>query len=163
METLIALSLVGLVAGSVTYSFMFIMRSTGSMGNYIDMNSQSRNGLEYFSRDMRMAVDVLEIKTSSIKINIVKGDGTLETIEYKYDSVKGQFQRITDAGVFAVLKDVEKLTITCYNILDTATVDILEAKNVQLDAEMVRSIFQISNTNNVVSARFMMRNRNVSS
>ena len=52
---MMAVGLMAIILGSITTSYMFLVKSSIGMGNYVDMNAQSRNGLETFGRDARMA------------------------------------------------------------------------------------------------------------
>ena len=159
---LIATSLSLLIMAGMTSSYMFIVKSSFAMGNYVDMNNQSRTGLEKFGRDARMTISLRYISDNTYYALIETAQGR-KHVGYYYDWSQDAFMRWEEgAGApQAVLKDVRELKFVYYNLLGNETTALLEAKQVQVDAEMVRRVFAIENTNHVISARFMMRNREV--
>ena len=161
-EVLIATSLTALLMAGMTSSFMFIVKSSFGMGNYVDMNNQSRNGLEKFGRDARMTISLRYISENTYYALCETAQGRTH-VAYWYDWSQNAFMRWEEgAGApQAVLKDVRELQFKYYNLAGNATTALLEAKQVQVDAGMVRHVFAVENTNHVISARFMMRNRDV--
>lgn len=159
-ELLIAVSIATVVLAGVTSSYMFMFRSSISMGYYAEMNDQSRRGLVRFGRDVRMATDVTMADGERFVVEIASASGTRK-IEYRYDSEKKQLVRIEDGWTLVMLQDVEVVNFVYYNILGAETSTPIEIKKVQFDAFMSRSVLQTDTTNRIVSARFMMRNKRV--
>lgn len=166
-EVLIAMTLCGIVLAVSTGSLLFLAKTTKGLGNYQEMNMASRFTLEDFGSDARMTVDVNSASASSVSLEVYNSAGSVSTVVYSYDSTAGTFSRTTGGVTEIVLKDVSALSLVYYNlqgVKDTdGTINPLEVKEIQLQAEMRRSILSIKNTNEIISARFMMRNRSVSS
>ncbi|MBK1879940.1 PilW family protein [Pelagicoccus mobilis] len=166
VELLITMSLCGLVLAASTGSLLFLAKSTRGLGNYQEMNMASRFALEDFGSDARMTSDVNSASDSRVSIEVYNSSGSTDTIVYSYDADAGTFSR-TEGGVTRVLlEDVITLSLNYFNLSGVAldsSPNPLEVKEIQLQAEMYREVMQIGNTNEIISARFMMRNRRVSS
>lgn len=162
-EVLIAVVLSGLVLAAATGSLLFLAKTSKGLGNYQEMNMASRFALEDFGSDARMTAQVNSASTSSVSLEVYDSTGGLTTVAYSYDSSAGTFSRNTGGVVDVILKDVEALSLIYYNLYGNPTTNKLEVKEIQLQAEMKRNVLSIKNTNEIISARFMMRNRAVSS
>lgn len=162
-EVLIALALGGLLLAAAVGSLLFLAKTSKGLGNYQEMNMASRFTLEDFGSDARMAAGVNAASASSVSLEVYDSSGGLTTVSYRYDSDAGTLSRTTEGVVDVILKDVDGLSLIYYNLYGNPTTNLLEIKEIQLQAEMRRSVLSIKNTNEIISARFMMRNRTVSS
>ena len=176
VEVMVALVVGGVVLAASTGSLLFLARAASGLGNYHDMNMRSRFMLDKFSSDARMAVDVNSATTTAVSLDVYNSSGGLDTVIYTYDALGQVFSRVLypdqdmSAGVpDVILDDVEALTFTYFNmIFDTATqqlqktTSLLEIKEIQLEALMRTSALNTINTNQIISARYMMRNKKVS-
>ncbi len=163
VEVMIAITLCGVVLAVSTGSMLFLAKATKGLGNYQGMNMASRFALEDFGSDARMTKDVNYANASSMSLEVYDSSGGLTTVIYRYDSSEGTFSRVIGSTTEVILEDVESLSLVYYNLHGNATTTELEIKEVQLQAEMRRNVLSIKNTNEIISARFMMRNRSVSS
>lgn len=162
-EVLIALTLCGIVLAISSGSLLFLSKSTAGLGNYQEMNMTSRFALEAFASDARMTVDVNFATPSSVSLDVYNSTGGEDTVVYDYDATAGTFSRTADGKTKVLLEDVERLSLTYFTLLpDVQATKPLEVKKIQLQAEMRRSALSVKNTNEIISARFMMRNRAVS-
>ena len=125
------------------------------------MNSQTRRGLEVFGRDMRMAEQVYFADGGEIEIG-VPGETGERRIRYLYKTIEGAFVRIEDGWEYTVLDDLETLNLRYYNVLANLTTVMGEVKQIQLEAIAVNNVLHLKHTNHTLSARYMMRNREVS-
>ncbi len=166
-EVLVTLTLSGIVLAISVGSLLFLAKTTKGLGNYQEMNLSSRFTLEDFGSDARMTVDVNSATASAVSLDVYDATGGISTVVYSYDADAGTFSRTTGGVTRVVLKDVQSLELVYFNlsgVKDTdGTINPLEVKEIQLQAEMQRDIMSIKNTNEIISARFMMRNRAVSS
>ncbi len=160
-EILIATSIGSVIMSGITSSYMFIVKSSMGVSQYVEMNTQSRSGMDRFGREMRMAVDITNATDSQISVEI-QDDGGTRTVEYIYDAENKQLVRVEGTWTLVLIDNVEAFTLRYYNILGNQTVNPLEVKRVQLEALMSNTVFDIENTSNLVSAKFMLRNRRVS-
>jgi prepilin-type N-terminal cleavage/methylation domain-containing protein len=63
-EMMVAISLSVIVLTMVMLLYIFGLRSFAAMGNYAELNSQSRLALDEMSREIRQSTSVLEAQTS---------------------------------------------------------------------------------------------------
>ncbi|MBD5781801.1 prepilin-type N-terminal cleavage/methylation domain-containing protein [Pelagicoccus sp. NFK12] len=176
VEVMVGLVLGGLVLAASTGSLLFISRGAAGLGNYHDMNMRSRFMLDKFASDARMTVDVNSASSTAVSLDVYNSTGGLDTIVYSYDPDALLFSRIVypdqdmAAGVSdVILENVEALTFTYFNMIyDSSTgeleetTNLLEIKEIQLEALMEMSALNTLNTNQIISARYMMRNKKVS-
>jgi len=179
-EMLMAMTISSFILAGAYASIISLAKGSESLINYTEMNNQCRYALELFSRDMRMAADVLQhdFNKGSLVIERVQPDGSSIFIRYHYidDSGTGGHFKREEWSVypgnpsFDLLKDdvlmfdVEALELRYYRFnRDVVALNPLEVKHVEIEAELQRDVLGIVNTNYIVSARFMMRNKDVTS
>ena len=160
---MVALTLSSLILGGITSSYTFLLKCTASIGNYVQMNQTSRNGLEVFARDARMASQIFAMESNTF-IFLADTESGPRLITYVFDSESKTVKR--RVGLFSpfteMLADVEAFSFKYYNLLGNLTTNVTEAKSVQINGKMRRRVLALSNTEEVISARFTMRNRIVS-
>lgn len=161
-EVLVTLTLSGMVLAASTGSLLFLAKSSRGMGNYQEMNLASRFTLEEFASDARMTVDVVTATTTTVSLEVYNSLGTTTSVSYAYDAAAGTFTRTVDGVTKVLLEDVEELELKYFTLRRDPTTTPLEVKEIQLQAVMRRNALSIANTNEIISARFMMRNRAVS-
>jgi prepilin-type N-terminal cleavage/methylation domain-containing protein len=179
-EVMMAASISTFLLASAYATVFSLAKGSGSMVNFSEMNTQSRMALELFGRDMRMAADVLQEDWGSTSIVVRQRlkDNTFQDIRYAFiqgaGGGKGHFRREVwseytpdDPDSYLVeervlLYDVDELAINFYRYVRSETaISPLETKHVQLEAKLQREVLGITNTNYIISARFMMRNKDV--
>ncbi len=165
-ELLITMGLMGLIMTAILSSYIFITKSSMSMGNYAEMNEQARMAVEIFARDIRMTSDVLYVGEGEMSLEVSYSQDDVQTVDYIYDSDAGEFIRIVRRIVgkdskFVILDDLIDLEIKFLNLIDAETENLLEIKRIHFSAKMLKKVLHIANTNQVISAQYMMRNRKV--
>ena len=161
-EVIVATTLSAMILAGLTSSYVFFVKSSVGMSNYVDMNMQTRRALEMFGRDVRATRTVNTMTATTFSATTLTLTGT-ETIVWAFNSgAKTLTRQVGGGAAIAILNDVDSLTFKYYNTVGAITASVSEARKVQIDAEMLRTVIAIKNTNQVVSARFTMRNRNVS-
>lgn len=175
IEVLVAASLTGIVLSASIGSLLFLAKSTKGVGNYQEMNMESRFALEDFGSDARMTAEVNAAGTTALSLDVYDSTGGISRIIYQYNAdtmsmtrtVGGissdPFDTVGANTVDTVLEDVVSLSFIYYDLHGNPTTNVLSVKEVQIQAEMQRNVLKITNTNEIISARFMMRNRAVSS
>lgn len=175
VEMLVAMTVGGLVLAAGTGSLLFISRGAASLGNYHDMNMRSRFMLDKFATDSRMAVNVNSASSTQVSMDIYNSTGGFDTVVYSYDATAQSFSRVLypDGDVTAgqsdiILENVVELSFTYFNMIyDSSTrqleetTNLLEIKEIQLEALMRLSALNTINSNQIISARYMMRNKKV--
>ncbi len=177
VELMMAVSISAFVLTSVYASLINLAKGSEGMINYSEMNNQSRLALEMLGRDTRMAREV-EMATETQVMLEREIQGTVYDVLYTYLPQTGTFSRTifvdddkvnpdekTVASIQGArtvyLYDVEKINLKYYNFRQSETRNPREIKHVQIDGLMERSVLNLRNTNYVISARFMMRNKDV--
>ncbi len=159
-ELIVGTAFAGMLTAAVISAFIFVLRTSYGVGNYVEMNSQSRIAVEQFARDVRMAREVTSLASTSMTLRLP------ESVDITYTYVSGQnggeFRRTGPDGERSVLSDVESVEIRYFNLHGDETESLTDAKIIQLDAEMVRRVLQLEHTNHLISARFTLRNKDVS-
>ena len=179
VELMFSLTILMIALGSITGTFMAFAKSSASVGEYVDMSSESRKALELFSRDVRAADGIRVIDERSANGVVYTEQGINLTfpdyygdrwIRYRYDSTSGILRRTekyedTYSGS-NLLTGMKQFKIQFFQAPGddfesisgpVASVDDW-AKSVQLDAELLRTVMTLDNTDYIISARFMMRN-----
>lgn len=181
-EVIMAVTISAFVLTSAYAAIMSLAKGTESLVNYTEMNNLSRNALEIFARDARMTKDVSDWSASKFsgKRKVWNGTGYVwRYIVYEYFPNAGTFERSvftvdadntpgTELENEILLYDVEDLNLVYYrmhdpeiNNFDPIARSVLEVKHVQLEALLTRNVLTTENTNYIISARFMMRNKYV--
>ncbi len=153
---MITLVLTVMIISGLTSSYMFMIKSSVSVGNYADMNSQSRIGLEKFGRDVRMASQVYTMSSTQLDID-VSTTTIPKRVIFQYDSDSKQFLQIEGATSIPILKYVESFTMSYYKHNGTTATIPAEVKKIQVEAKMVRKSLEREDTNYAISAQYMIR------
>lgn len=177
IEVLMALTISSFILTASYAVIMSLARGSESMINYSEMNQQSRVALEMLGRDSRMARDVELASTTAVMLERDLS-GTVYDIYYAFNDKTGTFTRYIyqddnnsdpakktlakrDDAQLTYLYDVDKLEFTYYNFRQSETTNTREVKHVQIEGILERRVLNMYNTNYIISARFMMRNKDV--
>lgn len=163
VELMIAIFTASLFLAAGAASLNMLARSSAGIGNYAGMNLQSRIALETFATDVRMANDVHLATGTRIVFSAYDSDGSDITVEYIYDSSSGNLTRNAGGVSDVLLTDLLNFEFGYYDLTRASTSSALSVKEVEIDAVMRKQVIGLDNTNEVISSRFMMRNRHVSS
>lgn len=159
-EVLIAMALAGIISSALFASWSFIARSTVSIANYTEMNTAGRIGLDTFSRDVRMARDIRDF--SDTGMTLIMDDSAAERIHYVYDPDERVLIRQTNVDEDVLFRDIDELILSRFTVLRTPATNDLETKQIQLELRMVRQTLNRDASKKIVSARYIMRNKRVS-
>jgi hypothetical protein len=169
-----------LVLAGVLSSVLMINRSGYLLNNYIEMERQARNALETFAIDARMTESVAWSRaadgTTLTGITLTPPDG--KKITYTYDSTEPNSGKLvrkdeTTAKETTLVTGIQSFSFTAYKYTETtkgyvaidpaATTDTLlknDTKMVQISLSALRTRSTLADaTNNVVSARYVLRNK----
>ena len=178
-ELMISMGILMIALASITGTFMAFAKSSVSVGEYVEMSHGSRMALEIFSRDIRSA-ETVEV------LNAAKADGVVYTergidltfpsyhgdreVRYRYNTTSDILFRIEIYdGIKSRRELLSGVRVFKIQFFETPGSDFTSisgplasvdrwAKSVQLDAELVRTVMALDNTDYIISARFMMRN-----
>ncbi len=181
VEVLVATTLGGVLLAAVLSSFLFLGRTGYAIQNYADMEAQARNAMETFALDVRMAYDVtwtvVNNRPTAVTVVTMQGN-TRIPYTYTYNASAGTFTRqrtgSSPGPVTTLITGIKPNSavdfFTAYKI-DTQKINFattsttaagLMTKQIQisLEAQRTRSTLAAT-TNKVVSARFVLRNKKV--
>lgn len=163
VEVMVAALISGVVLATATGSLLFLAKSTAGIANYQEMNMTTRYTLELFASDARMTADVNFATSTTVSLEVYDSSGALETVIYSYDPDNAQFSRTVGGATRILLSDVDSVDLKYFTLRRDETTVLVEMKEIQLQVVMSRNVLNVGNTNEILSARFMMRNRSVSS
>jgi len=179
VELMFSLTILMIALGSITGTFMVFAKSSASLGEYVDMSSESRKALELFSRDVRAANGIAVIGATSSNGVVYTEQGLNLTfpdyygnrsVTYSYETTSGILRRIENyegtQSESNLLTGMQQFKIQLFQApgddfesISGPVASVNEwAKSLQLDAELIRTVVTLDNTDYIISARFMMRN-----
>ena len=179
VEIMVSVAILSMVMASLTGTFLVFLKGSASVGFYSQMSSESRKGLELFARDVRGA-DGITVATPQTEDGfVISRRGIIltypsyvgsKTVRYSYDGTNDELTRsLTVDGVTTsevLFSGLENFKLTFFQTPGAnfsaisgpaASVDTW-TKSIQMDAELVRYVAQLENTDYIISARFMLRN-----
>lgn len=181
VELLISTALSGVVLVAVLGAVLMINRGGYLLNNYIEMEKQARNALETFAVDARMTESVSWTRKSDgtlVGVTLLPpaDGGSATSVTYSYDAGAGLLTRTDNATgkKITLVSGIQSLSFTAYKYSESSglaainpdisvTGDNLlknDTKMVQISLSAIRSrSFLADATNNVVSARYVLRNK----
>ena len=167
-EVIIGASISSFILAGVLSTFLFLGRSGANVQNYNDMEAQARQALEIFAQDTRQASS---INWSSDLDTSLTVDGII--IRYYYDKTARTFyRRNTNTGqTRALVTGIVQFEFKAYGITGgalplTSAAELASAskstKQLQISLESTRQTKTVAAASNtVLSARFILRNKRV--
>jgi hypothetical protein len=171
VEILIGATLASFVLAGVISTFVFLGRSGLNIQNYNDMESQARKALEIFAEDVRQASSITWSSATTVSLII-----NTSTVTYGYNSTAKTF--VKDAGLpteKVLITGVTRFEFRGYSITGNPITDFSSAaaltvanrstKQLQISLEAARYLDfasqrrNIAASNTVLSARFILRNK----
>jgi len=176
MEILIATGLAGMVMAVVLGAFKYSGVSFAAMGNYVDLDQNSRKGLDLLGREVRNSSALIAYSTGSPKYLRFTNSTTSKIITIQYDSsartltlAKTGQATLTlltqcDQWDYSLYNKVPYLTttnISFYGATNSAgAVDITQCKLVNMTWKCSRTIFGSKrNTESIQTAQIVLRNK----
>jgi prepilin-type N-terminal cleavage/methylation domain-containing protein len=175
VELMAASGLSGVILMGVLSSFVLIGKNSYNAANYSMMEAESRRALEMFAQEARMASNITWNNAYSVTLTVVTASGTTQAT-YAYDSATTGttakcFYRKTGtssstATPLVLVRNVSEFAFRRYKIVngtDFSATNDLETKQIQIALRTVRTgATTVNATNAVLSARVVLRNKQVS-
>ncbi|ACB73939.1 hypothetical protein Oter_0649 [Opitutus terrae PB90-1] len=161
---MIASVLGGLVLVAVLTAFLFLGRSGANIQNYNDMEAQARRALEMFAEDTRQASAVTWTSADSVTLVV-----DTNTVTYAFSG--GQLTRAVGGGTAKpIVTGITSFSFLAYTITGAQITDFSTAaalvtaakdtKQIQISLATSRTSATVATaTNTVLSARFILRNK----
>lgn len=165
VEVMVAATISGVVLAGVLTTFVFFCKTGVRMSHYTDMESGARDTLSLFSQDARQAENAVWVSASSLRLTVSDVD-----ITYAYNAGAKTFTRTVAGSTSVLVTHITAFQFTAYSV-DMAALDVqanlsaagLATKMVQLDMDLSRSSRSSGTaTSQVLSARYVLRNKKVS-
>jgi len=166
VEVMVAVTLLSLAMASLIATFLVFSKGIASLDNYSQMSASSRQTLEHFSRDAHAAQRLITADADEFEFELPDDAGGY-IMNYKYDSTTRKFTREKYNGetllaTTVLFEDIVDFSMIYYNQVNVNVTGepsiLIEAKSVQIDAKLVKNVMNQSNTDHIISARFLMRN-----
>lgn len=157
-----------MVMAGVMTAFLFVGRTSVSLRNYADLETQARNAMETFAQDVRMSSGVVWNSAESLTLTIQQGNVST-TATYTYDATARTFSRTIGTTTDILITSIRSFAFNAYSI-DTTAISLAAptaatntaTKQIQISLETERINRTLAlHTNKVISARFVLRNKRV--
>ena len=173
---MVATLLSGIVLAAIITAFLYIGKASIGLRNYADMETQARNAMETFAQDVRMSSAVVWNSDKSLTLTIEQG-GTTTNATYTYNTTAAgsapanSFTRTVGTNTRVLITNVRSFSYNAYGI-DTQSISLgaisastnAATKQVQISLETQRTQSALAlASNKVISARFVLRNKHVTS
>lgn len=178
VELIVSSTLSGIVLAGVLSAVLMITRSGYLLNNYMEMEQQARTALETFAVDARVTDSVIWSRASdsdpltAITLTPPADSGPSIPVTYTYSAAAGTLSRTASGATRVIMSGIESLSFTAYKYAEPGTHIAIDAsastlsalqnntKMVQISLSAVRSRSTLADaTNNVVSARYVLRNK----
>lgn len=167
VEVMIGAALSTVILAAVLTSYLFIIRSGANLVNYSSMEAQARSALELFAEDTRQASAITWNSANSVTLVVNSA-----AVVYEYDTSSNTFFRRTAGDTRALLTGITAFQYKAYNINGAEITDFgsstaltaagKSTKQLQVSLSVARSTQTVVRATNVVlSARFILRNKRI--
>jgi Tfp pilus assembly protein PilW len=159
-EMMVAMTLGCLVLSVIAILFLFSARSFSAMGNYVNMDSNSRNALDRMSLELRQAGGLTEFTPSHLKF--ARGGTTNSFVIYDWNPTT---RRLTEwksgyTKTNALLTECDQFAFSLCNAAFQPTTDLSKSKGLNVNWKCSRTILgKKSNTEDMQQALIVLRNR----
>jgi Tfp pilus assembly protein PilW len=165
VEVMVGASLATFILAGVLSTFLFLGRTGANIANYTEMEGQARRGLEMFAEDVRQASSITWNSANSVTLVV-----NSIAVVYQFDSANSAFQRLDPGNTRTLLSGITTFQFKGYNI-NGAEVDLSDltaagkiTKQLQISLRASRTTRTVATaTNTVLSARFILRNKRITS
>lgn len=171
---MVSAALASVILAAVFSAFLFLARSGITLQNYAEMETQARNAMETFALDVRMSSGVTWNSDQSVSLTIERDGSSAQATYAYYPTASGSiparsFVRTSGSDVNVLITNVKNFAYHAYSI-DTSEVPLSSigtatnraTKQIQISLETERTHSSVARaTNKVISARFVLRNKNV--
>ncbi len=159
-EMMVAVSVGSIVLMVMAMVFMNSARSFAATGNYVSMNTSSRNALDHMTRDIRQAGSLLEFSPTHLKF--ARYGQTNAFLVYNWDAQSHQLTEWASGTTLTnlLLSECDQLNFSMYNALFAPTTVLSQSKGISVKWKCSRTILGNKvTTEDMQQALIVMRNR----
>ncbi len=159
-ELMVAVAVGFLILGVLAQVFASSALSFARMGNYVSLDSRSRNALDELTRSIRQAGDLLEFSPTHLKFSLLGQTNAL--LVYDYDPAARQLTqwKTGDASPTLLLSECDQLAFSLRNSLFAPTTTLSAGKGISITWTCSRTILgNKTTTEDMEQALIIMRNK----
>jgi len=159
-ELMVAIGVGSLVLMVVATVFATSTRSFATMGNYVEMDSNSRNAMDHITLAIRQAGALTEFSSSHLKFAATPGQ-TNSFLVYDWDSTSGSLTEWqTGGGTNTLLTGCDQLAFSLYNSSLASTTNLSQCKGLSVNWKCSRTILGKNTTSeDMQQALIVIRNK----
>ena len=156
-STLVGVGVASILFAALATVYLYSARAFAGMGNYVDLDSQTRLALDYMSRDIRQADSLLSYSTNALTFQY----GTNQ-LQYIYNSGARTLTRQLGSANILLLTDCDNVYYSIFqrptNTYESyATASVTNCKIVQVTLQCSRSLLGRKENDVVQSAKIVIR------
>jgi len=165
LEMMIAGALSVIILGAVMGTFSATNRAFSAVSNYGLIHKGGRTTVDFLAKDFRKATDITNWATTSVTLEVPTGytsqgvnSGTM-SVRYRQVGTSLIRENLTSGGSRTLATNVSTLTFIMYNRLGNAVSVTNLSKGLQVDVKLSKSVMGVVQTEDFLSARLVMRNK----
>ena len=162
-EVMVASALGAILLVGIMTTYLFSIKSFLAVNNYAQIHSDGRSAIDQFARDMRSVNSVVSFATNgplvvTIPTNFVGATPLTKTATYTY-SGSALYRSDSSTGKTSLLAtNVYYVCFSLYDKYGNNTNVTSCARSVQVDIKLRKSVANLPQTEDYLSARLDMRN-----
>ncbi len=158
-EMLVAVWVGSIILMVMAMVFMNSARSFAAMGNYVSLDSNSRNALDHMTREIRQAGNLVEFGPARLKF--ARYGLTNSFLVYNWDPESRQLTEWATGSTVTnlLLSECDRLTFSLYNTAFAPTTTISGSKALSVAWSCSRTILGNKTTEDMQQALIVMRNK----
>ena len=164
-EMMFTLAIGSFVTAGVLTSYVFCVKGFRGLSNYNEMHQAGRRALDWFARDMRVALRIASCGTNQVVAVLptaFDSSGNVTTSNSVTHILSGgRWTRISgNTGATTLLaENVDRLHFTLLDAAGNTTTQANRAVTVQIEAHMSTRVISKAQTEDFLSAGYRLRNR----
>ena len=164
VELMMAAGVGSLVLAAMAMVFATSARSFATMGNYVSMNSSSRNALDRLTREIRRSGDLTEFLSTptAAHLQFRSFGATNSYVDYQWDADSRQLTERTTGSTATnvLLTECDELTFAMYKNSFAPTTDVAAGKAISVSWNCSRTILGTKTTTEPIQqALIVIRNK----
>lgn len=164
-EIMFTLAIGSFVTTGVLTSYVFSVKGFRGLSNYNEMHQAGRRALDWFARDMRVALRIASYGTNQVVAvlptafdssgNVTSSNSVTHTLS------GGRWTRISgNTGATTLLaEDVDWLNFGLLDAAGNTTTQANRAVTIRIDAHLSKRVVNTAQTEELLSAGYRLRNR----
>lgn len=166
-EMMVATAIGAMILAGVATTYIMSLRGFIASSNYYQIHGDGRLAVTYFAKDMRAVSNITSFANSSnITVSIPTGfdstGGVTNSATVTYSTSAGALYRYDSrtGNTDMLASNINQLTFTLYDLAGNAITNGVtsNAKGIQVDVKLRKTVGSRAQTEDFLSARYDMRN-----